>query len=301
MIAAVIGNPISHSLSPQLFRFIHESITPLSFSYHPLLVEREDLATTLRLCKQLPFLGLNVTLPHKESILPFLDELSLEAKEMQAVNVVQFVRENGLMTLRGSNTDAWGVRKVLEESQVELLNHDGLCLGTGGAARALIYAFGKLKARKLAIMGRRLEKAEELCAFFRPLFPHTEFLSFVWGDEKIEVLDKIKIVANTTSVGLAASLNSSGPLELPEVFPWDLPLSWHHKCFAFDAIYNPYQTSFLSLMKEAGSTLLYGVDMFAWQAIGTLNIWENDFFKKRNLDQGQVKAQMVKFLRPLFP
>jgi len=154
---AVVGNPISHSKSPLIFHYLFDAAN-LEYSYEKIL---------LHSAKEIPKLlkngysGLSVTAPFKQSVIPFLDELSAEAKNIGSVNTI--VLKNG--KLYGYNTDWHGVSNALEETGLDISNKKCLILGAGGAARAAVYAM-KIRKASVQIFNRSEEKAKSLAADF---------------------------------------------------------------------------------------------------------------------------------------
>lgn len=266
-LAAVIGDPVQHSLSPEIFSFLQE-IDPQfpQMTYVPLQIPPTDLSVALSLIKQLPFVGLNVTIPHKETILPLLDEVSLEAVQTGAVNVVRFEKGRS----RGLNTDLWGIRQTLLEHELPLQGIRALVLGAGGAARAVGFILGAMGADKVYFMNRHILRGENLCRHLSSIFTKTHFQSLLWGREEAENLESISLLVHTTPLGLQEEslITSHSP------FPYSFPFPQKaEKAWAFDLLYRPLQTPFLKIAAERDWQILHGLDMLIWQALYTVDLF----------------------------
>ncbi|MFH0999837.1 MAG: shikimate dehydrogenase, partial [Bacteroidota bacterium] len=154
---AVVGNPISHSKSPLIFRYLFDAEN-LEYSYEKLLLLSVDEIPQLF---KNEYNGINITAPFKQSVIPFLDELAEDAKRIGSVNTV-ILKDNRLI---GYNTDYLGVVNSLESFNIDLTGKKCLILGAGGAARAAIYGL-KLRNAKIQVFNRTTEKAESLAKEF---------------------------------------------------------------------------------------------------------------------------------------
>jgi len=168
--AAVIGDPIGQSLSPAIFSFLSRHCGFNDFQYEALRVTPDHLADFVKQARK-SFIGLNVTLPHKEKIKGHLDSLSPEAKAIGAINVVKF--ENG--QAEGHNTDVQGLIDTFSENGIILDGKRVLIFGAGGAARAVCYVCGKFRAKEVVIWNKTLSRAEAVAGDFRIIFPNTSF------------------------------------------------------------------------------------------------------------------------------
>lgn len=240
----VIGFPVKHSLSPvfqnALIRYAGLNAVYLAFEINP-----EELKKAFEGFKALKVKGINVTVPFKEEIIPLLDYVEDTAKEIGAVNTVKF--ENG--KAYGYNTDWIGFLKSLKSLIPEVKEKSILVLGAGGASRAVIYALVK-EGAKVFLWNRTKEKAIKLAQKFP--------LEVVNSPE--EVIDKVQVIVNTTSVGLKD--------EDPEIFNYDLIKKDH---VVVDIIYK--ETKLLKKAKEKGAKTLDGLPMLLWQGIEAFKIW----------------------------
>ncbi|MBE6319181.1 MAG: shikimate dehydrogenase [Bacteroidales bacterium] len=191
--------------------------------------------------------GLNVTIPYKEQIIPFLDEIDSTAKEIGAINVIKFItNHNGVTKLKGYNTDVIGFYKSIKPLLKPIHTH-ALILGTGGAAKAI--------AHGLKTIGLKFK--------FVSRTPNNEVLSY--KELTPIVMDKYKVIINTTPLGMYPNINSC-----PNI-PYEF-ISTNHICY--DLTYNPDITLFLKKSKEQGATIKNGLEMLILQAEAAWEIWQ---------------------------
>ena len=232
---ALIGYPLGHSLSASYFgeKFAREGIDA---EYSPLAIERAE--EVLPHCEHLS--GFNVTIPHKQAIMPFLSAISEEAQVIGAVNCVKVTPDG----LEGYNTDVVGIRKSLEG--VALEGAKALVLGTGGASKAVQYALRKGGA-EVAVVSRAEGMAD-----------------LTYNDLSEELIADTDIIVNTTPLGMFPNVESA-----PEL-PYSAISAKHT---LFDCVYNPRQTKFLQLGAERGAKTIDGLTMFYAQAEESWHIW----------------------------
>jgi shikimate dehydrogenase len=242
----VIGNPIEHSLSPTLHNYWIKS-NNINAIYEKKKLDEDELEDTVLQIKQKKIEGANITVPFKKTIIPFLDELSAEAKITQSVNTL-YLKENKVI---GHNTDIFGFETSIKKSKFNIFNKEVLILGAGGVVPSIIFALKKMKVSKIKISNRTKEKAESL----KKLFKDIEIIE--WG--KIPNFD---VIINATSIGLKKD----------DHINLDFSLISKNKLF-YDVIYNPRKTNFLETGKSIGNTVLNGKLMFIYQALSTFNIW----------------------------
>ncbi len=245
----IIGSPIKHSLSPVLQSYLIEKLD-LPFQYSAFEVAKNDLNAAIEGAKALGFRGLNVTLPHKQRIMPLLDEIDAFALETGAVNTVLF--SNGVAT--GYNTDLFGFLDSLRLADVCMTDRDVVVLGAGGAACAIISAAKKESARSINICNRTREKAETLAK--------KSACRSIDIDDITHSFDNA-IVINATSVGM-----------FPDIDETPLPKAAFRKNFIYiDIVYNPQETLFLQHAKAAGAKTVRGLGMLIFQGIMGMEIW----------------------------
>ena len=235
----VIGNPIEHSLSPKLHNHWIKK-NNLRASYDKKFLVQKEIQQLILDVREEKIQGLNVTVPFKKTIIPFLDILSDEAKNSQSVNTVYKNKDK----IIGDNTDIDGFKIGLEKTNQVIKNKEALILGAGGVAPSIIIALKKMQISKIYLSNRTELKALEI----KKLFPEIEIIE--WG--KVTNFD---IIINATSVGLK---------EKDEInIKYD---NISQNKFFYDVIYNPKETFFLRNAKKCGAQIENGKMMFIYQA-----------------------------------
>ena len=258
-ICAIIGDPIEHTMSPVMQNAAFRKLG-LDYIYLPFRVRAEELAQAVEGMRALNVRGFNVTIPHKVTIIPMLDSLDSLAEKIGAVNTV--VNNDG--ELRGYNTDATGFLQALLERGVEPAGKDVVVMGAGGASRAICYILAERGAH-LSILNRQLEMdwAEELASQISYDF-EMEVRALELGFENLRmVLGKADVLINATSVGMRPD-NEETPVPA-ELLKSDLVV--------FDIVYNPIRTRLLKEAEAAGSRVMGGIDMLAWQGALAFEKW----------------------------
>ena len=242
----VIGNPIEHSLSPKLHNhWLKEN--NIDGIYDKKKIDQKDLENIISEVKKEKLHGINVTVPYKKEIIPFLDELSPEAKETQSVNTIYL--QNG--TTIGHNTDIAGFELAIKYAKYDISNKKIFILGAGGVAPSIIYSLKKMKASKIILSNRTKEKAESLKVLFRDI----EIVD--WGNNP-----DFDMIINATSIGL----NNEDEIKI------DFSSVGPNKFF-YDVIYNPRETIFLKKAKFLGNKVENGKMMFIYQAHQSFTLW----------------------------
>jgi shikimate dehydrogenase len=242
----VIGNPIDHSLSPKLHNYWIKS-NNIDAIYEKKKLNEDELGDTVLQIKQKKIEGINVTVPFKKAIIPFLDELTVEAESTQSVNTL-YLKDNKVI---GHNTDIIGFETSIKKTNFSVFNKEVLILGAGGVVPSIILALKRMKASKIKISNRTKEKAENL----KKLFKNIETIE--WGETP-----NFDVIINATSIGLKKD----------DYINLDFSLISKNKLF-YDVIYNPRETNFLKTGKSLGNTILNGKLMFIYQALSAFNIW----------------------------
>lgn len=254
-ILGIIGHPIKHSLSPIMHNAVFEKLD-LNCVYLALDVEKEKLGTTIDACKALNFIGLNVTIPHKISVIKFLNKVGREAELIGAVNTVKFEKERAF----GFNTDGIGCVKALKEEGVRIKNKYVLILGAGGAARAIAFQC-ILEGADVSISNRTRKNAIELKQDIKgKLEKEVNILNFNLKKHDLEGID---VIINATSIGMRPKTNST---------PLDAGLL-NQDIAVMDIVYNPIETKLLKDAKRAGCKTVNGVGMLVHQGAESLRIW----------------------------
>ena len=242
----VIGNPIDHSLSPKLHNYwIKEN--NIDAIYDKKKLDENELKSIIFQVKEEKIRGINITVPFKKAVIPFLDELSREANETQSVNTI-YLQDGKTI---GHNTDIAGFELAIKYAKYDLTNKKIFLLGAGGVAPSIIYSLRKMKVSKITISNRTKEKAENL----KNLFKDIEIVD--WGETI-----NFDMIINATSIGLK---NEDG-------IKFDYSAVGPDKFF-YDVIYNPKETIFLKRAKLFGNRTENGKMMFIYQAHQAFTIW----------------------------
>ena len=257
----VIGHPIAHSLSPLLHNTAF-SLLGLDCSYEAFDIEPSSLGAGIREFKGLGFLGLNVTIPHKEAIVEFVDEQSDESKAAGAVNTVIFDGDR----IRGDNTDVYGVAASLENYRSQIQQQMAVVIGAGGSARAIVYALcDRFAPAEIVIANRSEERAKELIADLKPHAKQTSLRSISLPSAKLDgVVEQATAVINATSVGMYPAVNES---------PIGDQARFHQGQIVMDLIYTPLETRFLNQASRCGARTISGLEMFLHQGARSFEIW----------------------------
>ena len=263
-IVGVIGHPIKHSHSPMMHNYAFNKVG-LDYVYLPFDIASVNLKDALKGMVALGIAGFNVTVPHKERIVEYLDELSDSAKIVNAVNTV--VNENG--KLYGYNTDVNGIIETLEQYKDIISGKTVTVIGAGGAARAVIYALiSNFNVKKINIINRTIERAESLKDYFssKMLFEKIKTYELIPPDVT-DVLAKSKLIVNASSIGMSPEEDDS---------PTTIHESFNSKQVVFDIVYNPRKTKLLSIAESQGATVINGLNMFIEQGAKAFELWTNE-------------------------
>jgi len=255
---AIIGHPVSHALSPQLHSAAFKALG-LDCSYEAIDTSPEDLAETIQKFRDEGIAGFNVTVPHKEAIIPLIDSLDDAAHGVGAVNTVT----NTGGKLAGTNTDAYGFVKLAEPLAPAITGKHVAVLGAGGAARAVLYGLTSAFAPgRITLFNRTLDRAERLASEFTTekilITPESLFqedLQKLFGD--------VSVIVNTTSVGMKPYTDAT-PLD---------DVKFGKGQAVIDLIYTPPETALLKAAREAGTAGVNGLEMLLHQAAKAFGIW----------------------------
>ncbi len=251
----VIGCPVEHSMSPAIHNDAFREKN-MDHHYHAFHVEPDHLKESVQALRVLGVKGFNVTIPHKISIIPFLDELHETAKIAGAVNTV--VNDNG--RLIGHNTDGNGYVESLKEMLNKSIgDHKILIIGAGGAARGIYFALTHQGCQDIDICNRTVLKAEELISEC-PFSNNSKAMSV---QEAEDVIERYDIIIQTTAVGLHPHVDQK-PLSLKKA---------KKTTIVSDIIYNPIYTALLKEAEAYGLKVHTGVGMFVYQAALAFELW----------------------------
>jgi len=251
----LIGCPVEHSLSPKLHNAIYQKYG-MDCVYLAFDIKKEELHYAINGFRVLSFIGFNVTIPHKQNVFPYIDELDKEAQAIGAVNTVKI--ENGLLT--GYNTDGSGFIGSLKNRGISVKGMNILVLGAGGSSRAICVYLAKEGANIINILNRTKSNAETLAEHIKRYYPFIKIN--VIGKQDLKSINS-DIIINTTSVGMWPMTDDS-PLNEYNFNPDQIVV---------DIIYNPLKTKLLKDASSAGCTVINGLDMLVGQAVKAIEIW----------------------------
>jgi len=274
-VLCVIGHPIEHSMSPIMHNAALKDLS-LDYVYVAFNIPPNDLKKAVSGFKMFSIKGINVTIPYKENIIPYLDEIDPLAEKIGAVNTIK----NEGKYLIGKNTDASGAKKALLDAGCEITGKKALILGAGGAAKAVSFAISE-DLDAVYIVNRTEKRAIKLA---KDLTNKTT-IKAVGKNMSINTLknlvNDVDILINTTPLGMYPDIEESPIFE--EML--------HNNLFVFDIVYNPLETRLLKEARKSGCKTLGGLDMFVNQGALAFEWWTG---KKPNLNL--MKEKVVEFL-----
>ena len=259
---ALIGNPVSHSLSPIMQNAAIQYLG-LDLIYMAIPCKNEDLEIVVNSLKKMNCKGLNITIPFKQKVFDMCSEISPVAKKVKAINTLKL---NDNKDWIGTNTDIDGFIYPLKN--LNLIKKSSLILGSGGAARSVIQGLIELKLSKITIISRKKNSLNELITNFKNDIEIKGLLST--KNEIKNLIQETDLIINTTPVGMSNSTNID---ELPfgQGF-WD---SINSKTIVYDLIYNPSPTPFLKFCDKKGCMTIDGTQMLIAQGAKSLSFWTN--------------------------
>ena len=249
----IIGKPLSHSLSPLLHNFWFKKYN-VSANYSLLEITPDEIEKTIKRIKKKELQGINVTVPYKQAVIPFLDLLVGDAKETLSVNTVMLNEEGKIV---GDNTDVYGFEQgfISKLKNQNLEQSKVLILGAGGVTSSVIYALSKKKIKQIFVSNRTLKKAEEI----KKRFPFIEIIEWKNIEEKTEKMD---ILINATSLGLKNGNN----------FDQEFKVTKSNLVY-YDIIYNPEETEIIKKLKKRNIQTFNGLEMFIYQGQKSFSLW----------------------------
>jgi len=262
-LVGLIGWPVSHSRSPAMHNAAFAALG-LDWAYLPLPVAldpAERIGEAVRGLRALGLRGANVTVPHKQAVLSWLDELTPVARAMGAVNTIAVESDGRLL---GDNTDARGFASDLRQHGVDPSRQRVLVLGAGGSARAIVYALAELGAAVIVIANRTPDRAQELAQSMQPLFPGTLLSAVALDDAVRTVGPESALIVNSTSLGMTPNIDST---------PWDESVRLSSGQVVYDLVYAPQQTRLLRMAQEQGARAIGGLGMLVWQGALAFERW----------------------------
>jgi shikimate dehydrogenase len=258
-LVGIIGWPVSHSRSPAMHNAAFAALE-LNWAYVPLPVPPERVGDAVRGLRALGFAGANVTVPHKQAVMPYLDELTATATAVGAVNTI-VVREDG--SLLGDTTDGYG---FLADLAAHGARSDGraVVIGAGGAARSVIFALAQAGA-EVSVAARNLNKAEALCRSVIAALPWARASARGFPNDLPAIMQSAPrpdLIVNATNLGLHEG----------DALPWHPGARFESGQVAYDVVYNR-ETEFLRLAREQGARAIGGLGMLIHQGARAFELW----------------------------
>tara|TARA_Y200000002_G_scaffold344457_1_gene317692 strand:+ start:1119 stop:1940 length:822 start_codon:yes stop_codon:yes gene_type:complete len=248
---AIIGDPIAHSLSPILHNYWFNKYK-IEAEYSLLNIKEKDIESIAIKIRNKELSGINITLPYKQKIIPFIDKLVNDAKSTNSVNTIFLDNTN---TLVGENTDVFGLQAAYLKEITDARNKKALVIGAGGVSPSVIFALQKSKIHNIAIINRTHEKS----IFLKKKFSFLNILD--WSSLRNEI-GNFDIIINATSLGLKDG----------EDFEFNFD-SVKNNLIYIDTIYNPIETKTLKYLKENKVKTFNGLDMFIYQGQKSFYLW----------------------------
>lgn len=266
-LVGVMGHPIEHSLSPAMHNAAFQSLD-MDWTYLPLSVPPKYLEAAVRGLGPLGFRGVNVTVPHKEAVVGFLDKVTPCARALGAVNTVVVERDSeGEISLKGENTDVEGFARALQGSGFDVAGcGEAVVVGAGGGARAVVYALLREGIGHVTLLNRSLPRAEALAHDLgRHFGPGADITVDYLTDRKlVDAAAGAELLVNTTPVGMWPDSDKS-------IWPQDEPIPGH--LVVFDLVYRPQRTRLLEQARETGALAINGMEMLVLQGAASFSLW----------------------------
>ncbi len=259
LVFGILGDPVAHSLSPLMQNLALEEMG-IDGVYVPFHVSPQDLPTAVAGLRALQVAGVNLTVPHKEAVLPLLDEIDPSARLIGAVNTI--VNRRGKLV--GYNTDGIGfLRSAQEELGFQAAASRVVLLGAGGACRAAVVALAEAHAAEILIANRSRERAVKLVAELDEQFPETALAASGFNEKMFaDSLESADLVVNTTSIGLKGESMEFFPLEKIK-----------QNALLYDMVYSRFGTPLLQSAKKQGFNAVDGLGMLAAQGEEAFFLW----------------------------
>ncbi|AGB40489.1 shikimate 5-dehydrogenase [Halobacteroides halobius DSM 5150] len=260
-LTGLFGYPVEHSLSPAMHNAAFKELG-LNSTYLPFAVKPDNLKEAVRGIKALNIKGVNLTIPHKQKVISYLDQLSNEAKLIGAVNTI----ENQEGKLIGHNTDGRGyIRALQEEAKFNPSGKKVLVIGAGGAARAVAFQLSLEGINELYIANRTIEKAKGLVKDIKTKVSLNQVQPLPLSDNKLaDIIKKLDLIIDTTPVGMHPQT---------DVEPVISAKLLHSNLLVSDLVYNPQETVLLQEAKKVGAETLSGLGMLLYQGVIAFEIW----------------------------
>ncbi len=265
---AIIGNPIAHSLSPRIHEYVYKQLG-IDADYSTIQCTEKQIPKIIKQLRSGQLNGINITLPLKQSFIPYLDVMDEHAKAIGAVNCIK-VMDGKLI---GHNTDWIGFIRAVQNAKIEISEETCIIIGAGGVARSVVYALAMNKVGKIILINRTIERAESLKRHIESFFSDIKIKIGEWREIGKQELHQTLII-NCTSVGMTPDVNDC-PVPENILLPSQTII---------DIIYSPFQTKLCRIGHSLGAKTQSGLMMFIYQALASLDVW----FSEQISDQIQI-------------
>ncbi|MFQ5970155.1 MAG: shikimate dehydrogenase [Nitrososphaerales archaeon] len=250
----IIGDPVDHSLSPAMHNAAFKALN-LNCTYIAFRVTKDELEAAMQSLRKTAVAGLNVTMPHKISIMKLLDDLEETCIKISAVNTVN--NENG--RFKGYNTDLHGFIQPLKRRNVKLDGKVALLMGAGGAARSVLTALAEEHVGKVILANRNVARAKDAAEHAKKLKLNCDLITL---HDARKFASKAYLIVNATPVGMDRGPGLIKPEDIGE------------SSVVYDLVYKPMETGLIRSAKEAGATVIYGYEMLIEQGAKSFEIWK---------------------------
>ncbi len=281
----LIGCPVEHTLSPIIHNILSDKLR-INCRYLPFHVEAEDIENAILGAKALSIQGLNVTVPHKQAVIPYLKEVDDAAMTIGAVNTLVPVKDG----YKGYNTDMEGLRRAVLSEGISVKDRTIVILGAGGASKAVVYMCMLEGAAKIYLLNRTVEKASEIAVAMNLHFDRGDVIIPQALRDYNSIAEDDLIVFQATSIGL-----------FPKVEDVVISDEAFYKKIAVgvDLIYNPARTQFMKLVTDAGGKAYNGLKMLLYQGVIAYGYWTNHSFEELEPYCDEIYQQMFRSIHQL--
>lgn len=275
----LIGNPVEHTQSPVIHNTLAQEMG-INMTYVPFHVAEGALEAAVRGAFGLNILGMNVTVPYKQDVIPFLAEIDELAGKIGAVNTL--VRTEG--GYKGYNTDITGLLRAMKSDGISIEGEEVIILGAGGVGRAVTFMCAANKAARVYLLNRSEEKAQSVATEVNRALETDCVTAMALEDYRMLLTgaENRYVVIQCTSVGLSPNVN--------DVVIEDGDF-YHYVGFGYDLIYSPWETKFMKLVKANGGAAYNGLKMLLYQGIDAFELWNGCKVSQESTDQVYKKLQ----------
>jgi len=262
-LVGLFGWPVTHSISPQMHNAAFVA-RQMNWRYLAFAVPPERISEAVAALPALGLRGVNVTVPHKQAVMPHLQHWTPAAEAIGAVNTI-VVEKDGQLT--GDNTDGAGFIADLKAHNVEPEGRRALVIGAGGSSRAVVYGLAEAGVESVMILNRTVEKAVDLAATMQSYFPEIRVDSAAFPDNVTGSAQDANLIVNCTSLGMEPRI---------EGLPWEENVEFREDQIVYDLVYNPAMTRLLQLASTDGATAIGGLGMLVYQGAIAWEKWTGE-------------------------